>query len=137
MPIRPENKGLYPPDWKQISARVRFVRAGYLCECRGECGRDHINDDVDTAWQGWLRKENAEPERGRCTAVHGKAHPRTGSKVVLTTAHMNHDPTDCADENLRAYCNGCHLSYDGPHHAETRRRSREAALGLIPLEGFE
>lgn len=48
MPIRPENKALYPKDWKAISLEVR-ERAGWCCEglepypdCRGltkcECG---------------------------------------------------------------------------------------------------
>ena len=41
MPIRPENRRRYPKDWKAISARVRFERAGGRCECSGECGDDH------------------------------------------------------------------------------------------------
>jgi hypothetical protein len=135
-PMRAEE---YPADWKAISARIRFVRAKYLCECRGECGRDHHDDDRETAWQGWLLHENAEPERGRCTAVHGKPHPRTGSRVVLTTAHLKaaDGKMDCRDDVLRAMCQACHLAYDMEHHVQNRRRSRESALGLIPLEGLE
>jgi hypothetical protein len=33
-------------------------------------------------------------------------------KVVLTVAHLNHDPADCRDENLRAGCQLHHLRYD-------------------------
>jgi hypothetical protein len=55
----------------------------------------------------------------------------TGSTVVLTVAHLNHEPEDCRDENLRAMCQGCHLHYDREHHARTRaetiRRAREQA----------
>lgn len=137
MPIRQERRHLYPPDWKHISARIRFVRAGRLCECRGECGISHDDMDPTEAWAGWVRRENAEPQKGRCTAVHGKGNPDTGSGVVLTVAHLNHDETDCADANLLAMCQRCHLRYDAAHHSETRRRTMESSLGLIPLEGME
>ncbi|ATW60120.1 HNH endonuclease [Mycobacterium phage Philonius] len=128
MPIRPENRKRYPPNWSEISDRIRFVRAGRMCECRGECGRDHAGDDTDIAWQAWLTEDGiAEVSPGRCTAVHDWPNPRTGSKVVLTVAHLNHAPEDCADENLRAMCQGCHLHYDREHHAQTAAATRRAA----------
>jgi hypothetical protein len=110
VPIRPENRARYPLDWKAISQRIRFDRAGGRCECLGECGRppEHITPD------------------GRCGNRHGEPAFGTGSKVVLTTAHLNHTPEDCADENLRAMCQGCHLHYDRDHHAATRAASRLA-----------
>lgn len=49
-------------------------------------------------------------------AVHGAPHPITGSIVVLTTAHLNHRPEDCDDDNLAAMCQRCHLHYDLPFH---------------------
>lgn len=108
MPIRPENRDRYPRDWKQISERIRFKRAHGRCECLGECGRG--------------------THTGRCPNVHGRAAYGTGSKVVLTVAHLNHTPEDCRDDNLRAFCQGCHLHYDIEHHAQTAQRSRTAAL---------
>lgn len=108
MPIRPENKARYPKDWKAISHRIRFERADFQCECEGECGR--MTHD------------------GRCTNRHGQKAYSTGSIVVLTTAHLNHIPEDCRDENLRAMCQGCHLHYDRAHHAETAAATRRAAL---------
>lgn len=92
MPIRPENRARYPKDWKAISHRIRFDRAEGRCECTGECGLDH---------------------GGRCAALHGEPHPTTGSTVVLTTMHLNHEPEDCGDENLMAGCQQCHNRYDG------------------------
>lgn len=38
MPIRPEHRGLYPFDWPQLSASVRFRRAKGKCE---RCGIAH------------------------------------------------------------------------------------------------
>lgn len=34
MPIRPENRDRYPPDWPEIRARI-LRRAGNRCELRG------------------------------------------------------------------------------------------------------
>lgn len=111
MPVHAENRDRYPADWAEISDRIKFDRAGGRCECEGECGRGtHV---------------------GRCPNVHGLPAYGTGSLVVLTTAHLDHTPENCADENLRAMCQGCHLHYDREHHAESRRRrereAREAA----------
>lgn len=99
-PIRPENRHRYPSNWRQISDRIRFERAGGRCECRGECGRpDHYLDFYD----------------GRCRARHGAIAPISGSRVILTVAHLDHTPENCDDNNLRAMCQGCHLHYDREH----------------------
>ncbi|MER0443236.1 hypothetical protein ABR738_01350 [Streptomyces sp. Edi4] len=36
-------------------------------------------------------------------------------------------PENCDPANLRAYCNGCHLDFDGPHHRVTQALTRAAA----------
>ena len=42
MPIKSENKGRYPADWKLRSRFVRFVRARNRCEwCGAENGKPH------------------------------------------------------------------------------------------------
>lgn len=115
MPVRPENRDKYPKDWKAISHRIRFVRAGGRCECKGECGRDPAH----------LHRHDQ-----RCTARHLDPLPRW--HVVLTTAHLNHDPSDCRDENLLAMCQACHLAYDSDLHAATRR----ARAGRSPEDGM-
>jgi predicted component of type VI protein secretion system len=84
-----------------------------------------------------------------CGAVNGQPHWRTGSRVILTVAHLGapreasavpwgdpHDKLDVRDCNLVALCNACHLGYDRDDHARnaarTRRARREAA-GQLPL----
>lgn len=118
MPIRPENLHRYPADWKQISLRIRTERAAGRCECLGECGRGtHV---------------------GRCPNVNGGQAYGTGSKVVLTVAHLDHTPENVDPGNLRAMCNGCHLHYDRDHHAETRAATRRTAIeaaGQLALDG--
>jgi hypothetical protein len=113
MPISPENLARYPPDWPEISKRIRFDRAGGRCECIGECGT----------------------HAGRCWAEHGQEHPDTGSRVVLTTAHRDHQPENCDDDNLFAGCQRCHLAYDAHIHAANAARTRATrrAAGTPPL----
>ena len=112
-PIRPENRGRYPTDWPVISRSIRFDRAEGRCECRGECGRPD-----------W----HLRPSDGRCENIHGKPATGTGSRVVLTVAHLDHTPENCDPHNLRAMCQGCHLHYDRDHHAQTRRTTLAADL---------
>ncbi|MFI1169322.1 hypothetical protein ACH4UM_38625 [Streptomyces sp. NPDC020801] len=107
MPIRPENVLRYPPDWPEISLAIK-ERAGWRCECEGECGR------------------GTHP--GRCPNVHEGEAYGTGSLVILTTAHLDHTPENCDPANLRAMCQGCHLHYDAGHHAVTRAQTRARAL---------
>jgi hypothetical protein len=113
MPIRPENRKRYPQDWKAITAEVR-ERAGNRCECEGECGRG--------------------THEGRCPNVNGGAAYGTGSKVVLTTAHLDHTPENNGvpgdRPNLKSMCQGCHLHYDKDHHAETARNTRRAGRAI-------
>lgn len=117
MPIRPENRDRYPSDWKAISLRIRTDRAQGRCECLGECGRG--------------------THTGRCPNLNGGQAYGTGSRVVLTVAHLDHTPEHSDDSNLRAMCQGCHLHYDRDHHAATRARTRRAgieATGQLALD---
>jgi hypothetical protein len=86
-----------------------------------------------------IRAERAGWKCEWCGAEHGQPHPVTGSKVILTVAHLDHDPANCADDNLAALCQLEHLRYDAKHHAAnaaaTRRRSREQA-GQLSLADY-
>ena len=108
MPIRAENRARYPSDWGAISRYIRFDRAGGQCECDGRCGRG--------------------THEGRCPNRHDEPAYGTGSRVILTTAHLDHVPEHCHHDNLMAMCQGCHLHYDQEHHAETRARTRRESV---------
>lgn len=116
MPIRPENRDRYPADWDAIS-RAAKDRADWRCACTGHCGRG--------------------THTGRCPNRHGHGAYDTGSLVILTTAHLNHQPEDCRPENLVPMCQGCHLHMDRAHHLVTAALTRAAALaaaGQLALE---
>jgi hypothetical protein len=112
-PVRAEDRARYPADWPEITARIRR-RGGGQCECEGECRAAHPP---------------------RCEARDGERSPYTGSVVVLTTAHLDRTPENCADSNLKAMCQRCHLSYDRDQHAASAARTRatRAAAGMDPL----
>lgn len=94
MPIRPENKARYPADWAVISRAVKD-RAGWCC--------------------------TGSPDYPDCRARHGYPHPVTGPIVILTVAHLDHTPENCDPENLRAWCQRCHNTYDAPMRAAGKR----------------
>lgn len=106
MPIRPENKVRYPKNWKQIATSIR-ERAGNRCE--------------------------GSPDFPNCRAENGQQHPETGSRVVLTVAHLDHTPENCEPENLRAMCQRCHLNYDKHHHAKTAYATKKARAQTMDL----
>lgn len=93
MPIKPENRARYGPDWPQIRARI-LERAGHRCE--------------------------GSPAYPDCRAVNYEPHPVTGSRVILTIAHMDQVVENMGDDNLRALCQRCHLNHDREARLLTR-----------------
>jgi 5-methylcytosine-specific restriction endonuclease McrA len=45
---------------------------------------------------------------------------RGTTKIILTVAHLDHDPRNSNRENLVALCQACHIGYD--KHPDQRRR---------------
>lgn len=102
MPISRENRSRYPPNWKQIRELI-LTRAGNRCE--------------------------GSPKYPDCRAENGQPHPVTGSRVVLTIAHLIPLIEDCREENLKAWCQRCHNTYDLPMRLENSRQTREKKTG--------
>lgn len=95
--------GGYPPNWKEISRHVREVRAAFQCE--------------------WIDEDGV-----RCTRRHGEPIPGNakGARTILTTAHRDHNPSNCDLDNLRAWCQKHHLAYDAKNHARNAKQTRAA-----------
>lgn len=71
-----------------------------------------------------------------CGAQHGLPHPETGSKVILTTAHIYDDRPEAASLlNLAALCQLCHNRHDAAARRQGIRQRRDAMSGQILLFG--
>lgn len=108
MPIRAENRDRYPPDWPATALAIKEA-AGWRCV--------------------------GSPAFPDCRAAHGEPHPETGSVVVLTVAHLDHQPENCDPANLRCWCQKCHNTYDAPMRAAGRAQRRRAGRAAGDLFG--
>lgn len=71
---------------------------------------------------------NADGERGAPPRFYDR---ETVVRVVLTVAHLDHNPANMEDDNLMALCQWCHLHLDFDHHRETRQTRKDAARPLL------
>ena len=53
--------------------------------------------------------------------------------IVLTIAHLDHQPENCHPANLAAWCQRHHLAYDAEHHKITAYRTRKDAAMTADL----
>lgn len=60
-----------------------------------------------------------------CRAENYLPHPDTGSKVILTTAHLDGDRSNNRFSNLKRLCQRCHLAHDIGHHIMNRKYGRD------------
>ena len=143
MPIRPENKSRYPKDWRDISRRIR-ERADNRCE---ECGvENYALGGRDRTGRFLLAHPTGDngmhltwPQPG----TFAWCGPREGDspgeylriiRIVLTTAHLDHTPENCADGNLRSLCQRCHNRYDAAMRRagiKVRAKEKMAAGDLL------
>lgn len=118
MPIKPENKKLYPKDWPDIRKRI-LERAKNRCELcsvenhaigyRSDNGH-FVPVDVAKYYEDSMFYEEAI-----------KAF-----KIVLTVAHLDHDPANNEPNNLMALCQRCHNRHDAKHRASNAVKTRKA-----------
>ena len=134
MPIRREHRFFYPIDWRELSAVIRFGRAKGRCE---GCGRPHGRTVFCLGDGRWWDDEAASwrDGAGGLVCIEVGAADVLGevrsTRVVLATAHRNHDTADNAPANLAAWCQRCHMLHDRPEHARRRWLTvfRRKALG--------
>lgn len=126
----PMDKAKYPDNWKEISRGIR-ERDGWKC-----------------VWCGLANGVVGYRERGRfvqladCRENCGMeidAAIEDGYKViviVLTVAHLDHNPQNCDPSNLVSLCQKCHLNYDQDHHLRNAKATRRAKRLRVQPELF-
>lgn len=117
MPIRPENKKLYPRNWKQIRTEI-LQRSQNKCEFCGVSNHSWGYRDKDGKFH------LSEGMQQEADALDGEKI----IQIVLTVAHLDHDPQNNNPENLRALCQRCHLRHDIEQHRESRRNNKKLPL---------
>lgn len=149
MPIRKDLRHFYlGPEWRETRARILKL---YSDRC-AHCGKpDHTwiftyTWRVRLQWSGkwehhmvWrqravigqLASDGWRTESGgECSLWGMKGLPRSVF-VILTVAHLDHDPANNADENLRALCPWCHLHFDQGFHKQTRSSRKDEGRVLL------
>lgn len=158
MPVKPENRALYPANWPEIRAAIR-ERAGMQCEHRDpenqrRCkarqyavgrwvtadrwrlpvGFEHLQRR-ELRWDAIEQAATFKEARQRAAEIDfdaGEEGPKP-IVIVLTVAHLNHDPTDCSPENLALMCQRHHLAHDHEHHRANAQATRRARSGTAEL----
>jgi hypothetical protein len=115
----------YSPDFKQISRRIRFERAGNRCEWCGIANYTVI-EYVDECQESTKPFSIVKEARDYAKKMNSQSI-RVGNKgiwfsvVILTVAHLDHNTANDDEGNLKALCQRCHLGHDRRDNAEKRR----------------
>ena len=104
MPVRPDNKARYPPDWKQIAREVKDA-CGWVCEfCSMQCRRPGEAFDTHRRTMSVAHLDHT-PEncdranlRGLCSACHLRYDARHHAASAARTRRSRKACGDLFDE---------------------------------------
>ena len=115
-PFDPKNRNKYPGSWPTIRKRA-------IESAKGRCENCKV-------------KNGTKNPRTRRRKVK---NPRARRRIVLVVAHLDHNPQNCDESNLKVLCRSCHMVNDAPlrrYYWETRmndwwlKEGRQAAMKL-------
>ncbi len=162
MPIKTENRVLYPKDWPGISLAAK-ERAGWKCQHPGctamqyAVGHWQRFGGEPWVWRPFEGNKPASTASDNAFDLAGEGCNSYGNRwtykdarafvtkywvptdedwptiIVLTVAHLDHTPENCAESNLRAMCQRHHLAYDHHHHRKNAQATRRARSGMAEL----
>ena len=113
MPIAAEYRHLYGREWSKLAASVK-TEARWRCET---CAVEHGD---------WRERKNQQLPPYQRGQFHTVFNGVWFYRVVLTVAHLDHQPENMARDNLRALCQRCHLAHDAPEHLRRAAATRAA-----------
>lgn len=144
MPIKEENKKYYEGKQWQYFRAWALERAEHQCQL---CGVDNYavvtynengKREIDSTEQ--YLDINGVPRiyseaRSYADMMNRDVPNMKFIVIVLTIAHLDHNPENNHPDNLRALCQKCHLNHDKELHkknaAETRRKKFESGMTLF------
>ena len=121
MPIRSENRALYPKNWPDIRLQV-LERACFCCERCSVPDRAYGYRDAKGNFHELTGEEAVNPPSGVRAFM-----------VILTIAHLNHDPRNNDLGNLEALCCQCHNRLDAPVRAANRKQRLRKQYNLVQV----
>lgn len=124
----PINYKEYHPKWTLIVRLIRR-RSGNRCELCGIENHSVIrkSDRKTPGSQEWDMYHSLIKNAGHNAKT---AMKRLGwTKIILTTAHMDHNKLNNLFSNLRHLCQRCHLKHDIHQHAANRTYGRNYNRG--------
>ena len=134
MPINPDLRHHYPPNWRELAAHIKFERTGGHCEW---CDRPHGEGVGVIKACGWL-----DPATGARFDEWGRSHGAYQASdwpdgrfatTILTCAHLDQNPAHNDPANLAALCPRCHLRHDRKQHLQSAYRNRRRRWAMRDL----
>lgn len=126
MPINYQD---YAPNWKtEIRPRI-LTRAKNRCE---QCGLENYSHiirhkrypEVCLIYDPDEMAYRLRGELVRLSELPDGFDDRPEIRVILTIAHLDHDKSNNADDNLKALCQRCHLIHDKTQHTQNAKKTR-------------
>ncbi len=118
----PMNRSLYPKNWDEIALSIKTA-ANWTCEFCGKPCRPPGVSQTDT--EQWLMENHPQWLPHLFETIYdeelGEVIIAKPQRFTLTTAHLNHIPSDCEVHNLKALCSVCHLNLDRDDWNRTRK----------------
>ncbi len=100
----------------------------------GACGNaEHDCAGGGLRWPSGDRWTFAEARQFAAESFEANPDDPKPLVIVLTVAHLNHQPEDCRPENLSAMCQRHHLALDHDHHRANAQATRRAKAGTLEL----
>lgn len=104
------NRYRYPESWHDTIRPRALIRAGYKCEvCR-----------VAHRAVGYYDPDKNFVECDAFMLTWAKSTGRAIKKIFLQVAHLDHNPANNAESNLKVFCPRCHLRNDNSNNVIKR-----------------
>jgi len=141
MPIKNGNKEFCPKDWPKIRQQIldRAQNKCEICQSQNHAVGERVNGRFEPVSGNKTLNALGKGEVEFCLAREftNEINHELGVKklllIVLTIAHIDHNPRNNSPENLKALCQQCHNRHDAKVRAaeiKSRRQKHQQALKL-------